>query len=115
MLLLFWQISALDLESINVKFYFTGSMCLNFLFFVVVVVDFCYSWCGVPYFVEAKGLGYIHTRSGPNKVGFVGLFQPFRDAVKLLTKEQHFPLVYNYLIYYFSPIFVFYFPYWFGY
>ena len=31
MLLLFWQISALDLESINVKFYFTNSMCLIFL------------------------------------------------------------------------------------
>ena len=29
MLLLFWQISALDLESINVKFYFKISMCLT--------------------------------------------------------------------------------------
>jgi NADH-ubiquinone oxidoreductase chain 1 len=39
------------------------------------------------------------------QVGFVGILQPFRDAIKLFTKEQYFPLVSNYLIYYFSPIF----------
>ena len=33
------------------------------------------------------------------KVGFVGIFQPFRDAIKLFTREQYFPLVSNYLIY----------------
>jgi len=36
-LLPFWQISALDLESINVKFYFTSRVCL--IFFSVVVVS----------------------------------------------------------------------------
>jgi NADH-ubiquinone oxidoreductase chain 1 len=40
-------------------------------------------------------------------VEFVGIFQPFRDAIKLLSKEQYSPLVYNYLIYYFSPVFLF--------
>jgi hypothetical protein len=47
-MMLFWQISALDLESINVKFYFTRSTCwglffIIFLFLIVcvmVVVDF---------------------------------------------------------------------------
>nr|AQP26620.1 NADH dehydrogenase subunit 1 [Cornitermes cumulans] len=57
--------------------------------------------------LERSVLGYIHIRSGPNKVGFVGLFQPFSDAIKLFTSEQYFPLVSNYLIYYFSPIFGF--------
>nr|AQP29502.1 NADH dehydrogenase subunit 1 [Procornitermes araujoi] len=57
--------------------------------------------------LERSVLGYIHIRSGPNKVGFVGLFQPFSDAIKLFTKEQYFPLISNYLIYYFSPIFGF--------
>nr|AQP29614.1 NADH dehydrogenase subunit 1 [Microcerotermes fuscotibialis] len=57
--------------------------------------------------LERSVLGYIHIRKGPNSVGFVGLFQPFSDAIKLFTSEQYFPLVSNYLIYYFSPIFGF--------
>nr|QXI86590.1 NADH dehydrogenase subunit 1 [Phoxotermes cerberus] len=57
--------------------------------------------------LERSVLGYIHIRKGPNKVGFVGIFQPFSDAIKLFTSEQYFPLVSNYLIYYFSPVFGF--------
>jgi len=57
--------------------------------------------------LERRDLGYIHIRKGPNRVGFVGLFQPFRNAIKLFTREQYFPFVSNYLIYYFSPIFEF--------
>ena len=56
--------------------------------------------------LEHKVLGYIHIRKGPNKVGFVGILQPFSEAIKLFTKEQYFPLVSNYLIY-FSPVFGF--------
>jgi NADH-ubiquinone oxidoreductase chain 1 len=44
---------------------------------------------------------------GPNRVGFIGLFQPFSDAIRLFTREQYFPLVSNYLSYYFSLIFGF--------
>jgi len=40
-------------------------------------------------------------------VGFVGIFQPFKDAIKLFSREQYFPLISSYLIYYFSPIFGF--------
>nr|AQP29196.1 NADH dehydrogenase subunit 1 [Microcerotermes sp. A TB-2017] len=57
--------------------------------------------------LERSVLGYIHIRKGPNSVGFVGIFQPFSDAIKLFTSEQYFPLVSNYLVYYFSPIFGF--------
>nr|WNL54458.1 NADH dehydrogenase subunit 1 [Amitermes sp. B MLW-2023a] len=57
--------------------------------------------------LERSVLGYIHIRKGPNSVGFVGILQPFSDAIKLFTSEQYFPLVSNYLIYYFSPIFGF--------
>nr|WNL54484.1 NADH dehydrogenase subunit 1 [Amitermes cryptodon] len=81
------------------------------LFFLAVVflLLMIFVMVGVAFLtlLERSVLGYIHIRKGPNKVGFVGIFQPFSDAIKLFTSEQYFPLVSNYLIYYFSPIFGF--------
>lgn len=56
--------------------------------------------------IERKFLGYCHIRKGPNKTGILGIFQPFRDALKLFSKEWNKIFYMNKYIYNLSPILI---------
>ena len=52
------------------------------LFFLLLIISVM---VGVAFqtLLVRRVLGHIHIRKGPNKVGFIGILQPFRDAIKL--------------------------------
>lgn len=55
-------------------------------------------------FAERKIIGYMQSRIGPNRVGPLGLGQPFADAMKLLSKELILPTASNRYLFLLAPI-----------
>nr|QNV12173.1 NADH dehydrogenase subunit 1 [Ammophila sabulosa] len=78
-------------------------MILNLLSFIIMMLMIM---VGVAYMtiLERKLLGYIQYRKGPNKSGFLGLLQPFSDAMKLIFKEIVYLNKSNIMLFYLSPI-----------
>lgn len=52
---------------------------------------------------ERKIMGAIQRRTGPNVVGFWGVFQPFADALKLILKEIIVPTKTIFFLFFLAP------------
>ena len=53
---------------------------------------------------ERKSMASMQRRLGPNIVGYLGLMQPFADALKLILKEYVGPTQANLVLFFFGPI-----------
>jgi NADH-quinone oxidoreductase subunit H len=55
-------------------------------------------------YMERKVIGYMQVRRGPNRIGPLGLFQPFADVFKLLLKEIVMPENANKFLFLLAPV-----------
>nr|YP_010034074.1 NADH dehydrogenase subunit 1 [Colobopsis nipponica]QOW83442.1 NADH dehydrogenase subunit 1 [Colobopsis nipponica] len=84
----------------NYMFMYVMLNLINMVFLIMILL------VGIAFLtlLERKVLGYIQGRKGPNKVGVMGIIQPFSDAVKLLNKELFIVFKSNYNLYFMSPL-----------
>lgn len=76
-------------------------------FFINTFIAYVTALLAIAFFtlLERKALGYFQVRKGPNKVGIIGIPQPFADALKLLIKEQAKPTMANITPFLVAPVF----------
>ena len=66
----------------------------------VVMSGAIYTW------FERRALGRFQSRLGPNRWGPFGLFQPFADVLKLLSKEDVVPEPADKVVFHIAPLFL---------
>ncbi len=71
------------------------------IFVIAIPIILCVAYLT---YWERKMIGAMHTRLGPNRVGFKGLLQPFADVLKLLTKEVIIPSQANKILFVLAPV-----------
>lgn len=70
---------------------------------VIIIVPVMLAMAYLTY-AERKVIGYMQCRLGPNRVGPIGLLQPFADAAKLLFKEIIVPTKSNHYLFIVAPV-----------
>jgi len=85
---------------------FFVELLINILKISLIIVPLLFFIAYLTYF-ERKVIGYMQLRRGPNVVGPFGLFQPFADGIKLLTKETIVPSNSSKFLFILSPIITF--------
>nr|AIA58101.1 NADH dehydrogenase subunit 1 [Ceraphron sp. MM-2014] len=76
-----------------------------YLFYFLIVLSVLISLSFLT-LIERKLLGYIQLRKGPNKVGMMGILQPFSDAIKLFSKEKIFFNMFNKYLFFISSMMI---------
>ncbi|MFI5371099.1 MAG: NADH-quinone oxidoreductase subunit NuoH [Candidatus Eisenbacteria bacterium] len=71
--------------------------CVVILFAMLTVVSYLI-------YAERKVAGHMQARTGPNRVGPLGLFQPIADVGKLFFKEEFIPDGANKVVFHVAPI-----------
>ena len=69
-----------------------------------IILNFMMVSASALVYAERKVSGYIQQRPGPNRVGPLGLLQPFADVVKLIFKEDIRPFAANPVIHSMAPV-----------
>ncbi len=71
----------------------------SLLFFFIVLTGFAYTTL-----LERKFIAWFQQRSGPNRVGPMGLLQPLADGIKLIFKEDIIPSGADRPVYLIAPL-----------